>query len=74
MEPDKLDILDRTWVQDNDATTVLTDTAQLFGLHPELCQTGYSTFDEADEIKYIDWLEDEALKRGSFDEFHFKTP
>ncbi len=71
LKPNQLDILRRTWSQDGDATEVLTNTALLFGLHPKLCTTGYTTFDEAEEIKYYDWLPSGAHGKDVFDEFHF---
>jgi NADH:ubiquinone oxidoreductase subunit len=73
VDPKKIDLLRRTWSQDEDATSLLIDTAQLFGLHPELCKAGYTIFNESDEIKYSDWLKGEYFEQNMFDEFHFSV-
>jgi hypothetical protein len=50
---------------------IVKTTAEVLGIHPELAGCGFSIFDEATEIYFRDWVEDEALLSRQFDEFHF---
>ena len=68
---ESVESLREAWSQDGYADTIVESTAKLFGIHPELIQVGFTTFNEEDEIKYSDWLQDELLGLGQFDEFHF---
>ncbi|MCA9173831.1 MAG: hypothetical protein KDB14_05025 [Planctomycetales bacterium] len=65
-----LDTLRQVWCQDSDANSIVSRTADLFGIQLELFQVGYSIFDEQVEIKYNDWISADALSVGAFDEFH----
>ena len=69
--PDRIEQLRKTWSQEDYATNIVANTAKLFDINPELMQVGYSIFDEAEEIKYSKWLEDENIDLKSFEELHF---
>jgi hypothetical protein len=68
---DDADALREVWTPRGDACAIVEQTARLFGIHRELMQCGYSVFDESDEIKYSDWLDEETRNGMSFDEYHF---
>lgn len=65
------DALRDIWMPKGDATSIVVQTAALLGIRQELMQIGYSVFDESDEIKYSEWLEEEARQGLQFDEYHF---
>ncbi len=59
------------WDQRGEAEQIIADTAELFGMDPDLASVGYSIFDESDEIRYDALLSPNAYARGAFEEFHF---
>ncbi len=69
--PDRARDLREVWSQSNDTNGIIFNTAKLFGINSELMRVGYSTFDESEEIKYDQWLEEEDISLNSFDELHF---
>lgn len=70
LSPNDSQTLRQIWKQDGYASSIVRETARLFGIHPELMQVGYSIFDEAYEIKYTEWLDDDTINLDLFDEFH----
>ena len=68
--PELAQDLRAVWSQYGDAGSIVEDTGRLFGVDPHLIDVGYSIFDEADEIKYTDWLAEEPVELHMFDEYH----
>lgn len=70
LSPNDSQTLRQIWKQDGNTRSIVRETARLFGIHPESIQVGYSIFDEAEEIKYTGWLDDDTINLDLFDEFH----
>ena len=66
--------LREAWSQESNANSIVADTAELFGIHPDLISVGYSVFDEANEIKYNGWLNWSSSDFELFDEYHIQAP
>jgi len=59
------------WDTKHNARGIVRTTAEVLGIHSELAQCGYTTFDEAEEIHYSEWVEDSALNFTEFTELHY---
>ncbi|MGR3277977.1 hypothetical protein ACSYAD_23040 [Acaryochloris marina NIES-2412] len=59
------------WDTKHNANGIVKTTAEVLGIHPELAGCGFTIFDEAEEIYFRDWVEDQSLLSRQFDEFHF---
>ncbi|MDA1049674.1 MAG: hypothetical protein O3C40_04230 [Planctomycetota bacterium] len=62
------------WDTKHNANGIVKTTAAVLGIHPELAGCGFTIFDEAEEIYFRDWVQDESLLSRQFDEFHFLIP
>lgn len=62
------------WDTKPNADGIVRATANVLGIDPALAGCGFTVFDEAEEIHYRDWLEEESVLLKGFDEFHFVIP
>lgn len=62
--------LEKAWTKNKNSYATLRQMTTALGLNINLSQTGYTYFDEADEIKYTLALEDE-IAPDSFNEIYF---
>lgn len=61
------------WDTKYNADGIVQVTADVLGIETGLAGCGYTIFDEAEEIYYRDWLDDDPVLLDRFDELHFNT-
>ncbi|EAQ82331.1 hypothetical protein [Blastopirellula marina] len=72
LHPDGPSTLRSVWDTRHNANGIVQTTAEVLGIHPELAGCGFTIFDEAEEIYFRDWVEDQSLLSKPFDVFHFQ--
>jgi hypothetical protein len=72
VSPDAVDTLRSVWVPEGRASEIVAETGRLLGWDPELLWVGYTFDDEGIPTKYDEFLRDEGVEVGAFNEYHFK--